>query len=279
MEQDNLRRSKMKKLIVLILAGIIIFPAVIFATNMTTTISSAVYNASFTPTGGVQQWDATLRLRSTNAIATAITWPATTAGSPGYKIADQYITLTCTITTTNNWRMNIYTDNTKVVGGFYPYYTVNKVAMADQAAACSTASVKSFGLVGQANPTSTDENINGTCYGLPLAWMVLDNSSATPATPVFAMRTATVGGFTNYMWKFVLDKGRANVGGAVGSAWNSADPYVRVWDQAGYYWSEDPTKAGPSDDNKIYIYLAVETTQSKAQTYTTKTLTIDALQL
>jgi hypothetical protein len=183
--------------------------------------------------------------------------------------------------------MNIYTDNLVAKTGFHPYYTKSDVAFINQAAFVSTGSVLSYGLVGQGSPTSSTATANGTTYGLPLAWMVLGLSSAIPVTPVFSNdRGASAGhsnGFTNFMWKFVQDKGRATGSptshGAIGSAWDPAAAYVRVWDQTGFYWNENPALAGPPPAGKVYIYLAVDSTNSKAQNYLTKSLTLDALQL
>lgn len=270
----------MKKilLLVLVFAVVVICPSIIFAGGLTLSLSSATFTASLTPAGGVQQYDASLRNRTGNTIAASMTWTGVAAGNPGYKVGNQYIMVNSTITNMVGWRMNIYTDNLVVCGGFHPYHSVNNVAFASQAAAVSTASVRSYGLVGQDNSTSADENVNGTCYGLPLAWMVSDTIVASPVTPVFSLsRVDGTQGFTDYMWKFVQDKGRKNVNGT--SAWLPTSTYVRVWDQAGYYWNEDPTKASLSSDGKIFIYLAVDSTSAKAQTYTTKSLTIDAIQL
>ncbi|MCB4791149.1 MAG: hypothetical protein LHV68_04600 [Elusimicrobia bacterium] len=249
----------MRKLLFLIIAVILIFPAVSFAYVIS---SSSTLNATLTATGGQQTWTAVFKRRSDNVQVSSFTWPTVSAGSPGYKIANQYIELTARVTNIISWRIIIYTDNTVAKTGFRPY-----------TGSVSTAAVMSFGLVGQT--VSPD----GSKYGIPLCWLVLDVTSATPTTPVFSTSRPGTGtaGFTNYMWKFMQDKGRKNVNGT--SAWNPASTYVRVWDNAGFYWNEDPSKAAASTDNKIYIYLGMDSTQTVAQFYTTKSLTLEAMQL
>jgi len=259
--------------------AIVVCPSILFAVNFTTSITSVTFTASLTPSGGVQQYDASLKTRGTNASAGSLSWTGVAAGNAGYKLANEYILINSTVTNVVGFRMNIYTDNLIGHGSnFYAFHTNNNVPFSDQAASVSTASVKSYGLIGQANPTNSDENINGTCYGLPLAWMVLDKSSAVPTTPIFSIsRSNGTQGFTNFMWKFVQDKGRKNVNGT--TAWDPTSTYVRIWDQDGFYWNEDPTKAGIPTNGDVFIYLAIDSTNAKAQVYKTVSLTVDALQL
>src|ERR1035437_4314553 len=107
---------------ILLITAIMVYPLVIFAASMTTTISSATFTATLTATGGVQQYDASLRNRSNGAVAASMTWTGVAAGNPGYKVGLQYIMVNSTITTIVGWRMNIYTDNLTVTSGFHPYH-------------------------------------------------------------------------------------------------------------------------------------------------------------
>ena len=50
---------------------------------------------------------------------TKISWAAVNASSAGYKIAQQYIVLSATMTTMINWRMTIFTDNLAAATGFH----------------------------------------------------------------------------------------------------------------------------------------------------------------
>ncbi|MCB4791148.1 MAG: hypothetical protein LHV68_04595 [Elusimicrobia bacterium] len=234
------------KRLLLIVAALAICPMITFAYVIP---SSHTFTATVLPTGGVQTWDAVVRNVSNNAVATQVQWSGVTAAQQGYKVADQYIEVSITITNLINWRMLVYTNNTN--------YTGNK----------STAATKGFGLVGQID----------TKYGLPVAWKVLESTEAV-TVPLFSLnRGDGTQGFTDYMWKFVQDKNLLNVN--LTSAWDPASTYVRVWDNTGFYWSENPALAGLSADNKIYMYLASDFTHSLAQTYSTNSLTLDVLQL
>ncbi|MCB4791150.1 MAG: hypothetical protein LHV68_04605 [Elusimicrobia bacterium] len=260
----------MKRLLLVVLGILFVVPAMSYAFTITAS-SATAWNAEMRPSGGMQTWFAVIKRRSDNVTVSSFTWTGITVANPGYKIANQYILVQSTVTNLINWRMVIYTDNTAAKAGFRIFY--NDATPSQRAVACSTAAFNNFGLVGQ------NVSPDGSKSGLALSWMVLDVASATPTTPVFMVSRPVTGtaGFTNYMWKFLQDKGRANVGGALGSAWDITSTYVRIWDATGYYWNEDPTKAAPASDNNLYIYLGVDTTKTLAQFYTTKSLTIEAM--
>jgi hypothetical protein len=225
---------------------------------------SKALTASVTVSGGTQTWNATLKNVSDNSTPTnqsAITWSGVTAGMPGYKIADQYVELTTLITNPITWKMIVYTNNTSYAGD---------------------KSLGSFGLVNSSNNR-----------GLPLSWKVQDSTDAV-AAPVFSTTRLAPGatsyteGFTDYQWKFLVDKTQTGTHG-----WSVADAasYNRVWDNSGFYWNEgigpdmDSVKPGnqpsptPSDDNKVNLYLGAGFTTSLAEQYTTTSLTIETLVL
>jgi hypothetical protein len=204
---------------------------------------------------GTQVWDAVLKKVSDNTTAasqTAFSWSGVTAGMQSYKIADQYIELTTTITNPINWKMIIYTDNTN--------YSGNK-------------SLGGFGIVNTAGSR-----------GLPLAWKVQE-TTATVATPVFSTTRPTTPvseGFTDFQWKFLVDKNQTDWG-AVNTA-----KYNRVWDNGGFYWNEgidDDLDPGPavapcpaqSADGKVNVYIGAGFHSSMAETYATTSLTLDVL--
>jgi hypothetical protein len=236
----------------LIMLALIIFPAVVFADQtISTTATYAVFTATVTPIGGVQTWTASLKNISDNGAASQLLWTGAIAGVPGYKVANQYIEIGSNITTLINWRMIVYTNNTS--------YTGIK----------SSNTTQGFGLVGTSN----------TASGLPLAWMVLNVTSATPVTPVFSLnRTDHTQGFTNYMWKFMQDKNLRNATNTA-NVFLASETYVRVWDNTGFYWNEDPAKATPASNNKIYMYIGTDFTHALIQSYSTNSLTLEVLQL
>ena len=244
------------KKVALITLAFIVCPAVLFAaTTISTTPTYAVFSATVTPIGAVQTWTASLKNISDDSPAFDFRWTGAIASVEGYKVANQYIEIDVNITTLISWRMIVYTNNTT--------YTGDK----------SSNTTNGFGLVGTTVKTS----------GLPLAWMVLNVTSAAPVTPVFSLdRSDHTQGFTNFMWKFVQDKNlrnAANTAIILDSTYLQTATYLRVWDNSGFYWNEDPTKASAASNNKIFMYLGTDFKHALVQSYSTDSLTLEVLQL
>lgn len=241
-----------KKLLLILVVSIVLCPVMAFALDVP---DSQSIQASVTPTGGVEEWTAVLKNVSGDLEANSIGWSGVTAGIDQYKVADQYIEVTVNITNPISWRMLIYTNNTS--------YTGDK-------------SKGSYGLVNTGNDR-----------GLPLAWRVQEDLG-TPDDPVFSITRPDPypEGFTDYMWKFVVDQTQTGTDG-----WDVTDAYVWVWDNYGFYWNEgvgadmDSEQSGnqpcpaPSLDDKVFIYLGAGFTHSLAEEYSTTSLTLDMLQL
>lgn len=240
-----------KKLLLILVVSIVLCPVMAFALDVP---GSQSIQASVTPIGGVQEWTAVLKNVIDNQPASSIGWSGVSAGMDQYKVADQYIEVTVNITNPIDWRMLIYTNNTSYTGD---------------------TSKGSYGLVDGDND-----------HGLPLAWKVLE-STETVADPVFELnRPDATEGFTDYMWKFVVDQTQTGTYG-----WDATDTYVRVWDNDGFYWNEgvgpdvDPGQPGdqpcpaPSLDDEVFIYLGAGFQHSLAQAYSTTSLTLQILVL
>jgi len=241
-----------KKLLLILVVSIVLCPVMAFAIDVP---GSQPISASVTPIGGVQEWTAALKNVSDDQPAISIGWSGVTAGMDQYKVADQYIEVTVNITNPIDWRMLIYTNNTSYTGD---------------------TSKGSYGLVDNDND-----------HGLPLAWRVQEDLG-TPADPVFSITRPEPNpeGFTDYMWKFVVDQTQTGTYG-----WDATDTYVRAWDNDGFYWNEgvgpdmDPVQSGdqpcpaPSLDDEVFIYLGAGFTHSLAQAYSTTSLTLQILVL
>lgn len=241
-----------KKLLLILVVSIVLCPVMAFALDVP---HSESIQASVTPIGGVQEWNAALKNVIGNGGASSIGWSDVTAGMNQYKVADQYIEVTVNITDPISWKMLIYTNNESYTGD---------------------TSKGSYGLV------NTGNNL-----GLPLAWRAQEDLGA-PDDPVFSINrdSGPPEGFTDYMWKFVVDQTQTGTHG-----WKAGDPYVRVWDNDGFYWNEgtgpdvDPTQDGnqpcpaPSLDDKVFIYLGAGFHHSLAEEYSTTSLTLDMLRL
>ena len=243
---------KCKELLLILVVSIVLCPVMAFALDVP---DSQSISASVTPTGGVETWNAALKKVSDNQPAISIGWSGVSAGMDQYKVAAQYIEVTVDITNPIDWRMLIYTNNESYTGD---------------------RSKGSYGLVNTGND-----------LGLPLAWRAQEDLG-TPDDPVFSTTRPEPDpeGFTDYMWKFVVDQTQTGTSG-----WDSTDTYVRVWDNDGFYWNEgvgpdmDLTQEGdqpcpaPSLDDKVFIYLGADFTHSLAEEYSTTSLTLDMLKL
>ncbi|MBD3272713.1 MAG: hypothetical protein GF384_09285 [Elusimicrobia bacterium] len=230
---------KMTKSFSLFIAMVIALPVIALADPVP---GSKAFNASVIPTGGIQEWFAEIKNIDNNQPAQDIQWSNVVAGSDTYKVADQYVEIAVNITNVIDWRMLIYTDNDE--------YTGNKEE-------------GGFGLI------SNDNN-----RGLPLAWTVKE-STTTVSTPVFDPNRQPTPGFTDFLWKFVVDQNQTGPNG-----WNPNNPYVRVWDNNGFYWHENPNEPGnpaQSVDDNVVVYFGAGFAQSLAEQYSTDSLTLDVL--
>jgi hypothetical protein len=173
-----------------------------------------------------------------------ITWTNVTAGSAGWKVADQYIEISH-LGLPESWGIQLYTDNKDVSAD--PKYT------------------------GTADPSGL-VNVSNTILSLPMAWRITDFIISQPSNPV---QRQDGSGFDDYMWHFLRDKGAAdNPLTPLNDSFVNGDDYVTLWNQSGIAWNEGGRSGNPK---KSYIYLAANFTMAPAgSSYGTSTLTIEA---
>jgi hypothetical protein len=212
-------------------------------------VSSAVWylfaKHNFNPFWPLPEITTTIKRFSDGVSVSSITWSDVSAGDSGWKTADGYIEISASPNYSGDWGIQIYTDNRNASAS--PQYTGSLAS--------------GFNLVGTIKKEQA----------IPVCWMVVDDL-VTPETPVERPDSS---GFINYCWKWMKDVQQST------SSFTNDEFYVRVWDDEGIYWHEDPDKAGNpgGGDSPNYIYIAAKFDGTVAQEYRTNRLFLELYRL
>ncbi len=201
--------------------------------------------------GGVKDATFTLVLRnlSDTADAASIAFSGVTAGSTGWKVADNLIKLTWSVTDFAGG-IQLYTDSENAAAS--PKYTGVAV-----------------------NPGGLVCNQDTTQY-LPVAWSIkadtktIELADANRGLGASDPNSGAVTGYNNkYQWFWAIDKSSPS--------FTNATPFITVAKSAGIHFSQGDGEFGPDAVQPSYMYLEANFSVAGAgATYATNNLTLEA---
>jgi hypothetical protein len=200
-----------------------------------------------TPTSPVR-FDVSVRNRSDNSVAPAITFSGAQAGA-GWFVADQYVRVETSPDRTS-WGIQIYTDN--MAPDANPTFTPATAA----------------GQPGS-NPAGLIDTVNRS-KRLPMAWSIKGSTITAPSAANPTSETPD-----SFQWLYMLDRQTPAIALENTTAFTDGHPFATVKNNVGIRYGQAPTEIGPSDTaNRIYLEADFRTAVTP-RTYRTSTLRIE----
>jgi len=248
-----MQNSKTMRLMVLALTAVISSSAhAVF-----TSVNKQSLTATAQLTGaGTFNVTTSIKNRTTNAAATNLSWTGVTAGS-GWTLANEYIQLDTTITSSLPSGIQIYTDNTAAAAN--PKYT----------GVISANTPTPAGLVASANTTQK----------LPTAWRAIKELGV-----VTAAADPSAGAGDSFAWLFHKDKAQVAVPSLNATAFVNGEDFITVYKNGangGVHFAQGPTEFGGFQANdRVFIYTGADfTSASTPNTYSTNQLIVESYTL
>lgn len=245
--------GKMRKVLSLLVAAVVMSAVVSLAFAQFTPVSSVKKTAKVTFVGaGVFTWDVAVKNVSDDADATDITWDAAaiTPGSTGWVNAQQYVLITSTITNAKS-ALQVYTDNTHPSSA-YKYVHVG-----------TSDTVSAGGLVGKNNPSASP---------LPLAWSMKNVKVAGGATVDPTSSDNTI----KFASLYFKDKANTLNDGS-STPFRNGEHYITILKGGtGWRWGGGVGDIGGSASGTFYMYIGASfSSASTPNEYGTDTLTFE----
>jgi hypothetical protein len=253
--------KKMKSLLSIVIAITMVISTSGLSFAAFQSLGKQQYSANSGTVGGTPSvtvpFSVFLRNISNDTTATAITWSTITAGTTGWKAANQYIAVKGW-TTYSDWGIQIYTNNTNYTGTGSP-----------------------AGLINTAN----------TLYSLPMAWRTT-TETVLANNPKLGIVEHIVGGYNvladgttppieYYPWFYMIDKQQDIDPATAGhQSFGDYQAYATFIGSAGYQHAPTDYATPWATDTTYYVYLGANFTMAApGATYSTNSLTVEMYRL